>query len=54
MTWGSHCSMCGSEACNWVDGTICEGIVFPDRMEARRKYKALSWYKKISYWFNKE
>ena len=25
MTWGSDCSMCGKEKCNWVKGRFCEG-----------------------------
>ena len=27
MTWGSHCSICGREDCDWVNGDLCDGLL---------------------------
>lgn len=29
MTWGTHCSMCGREDCDWTSGGTCEGASKP-------------------------
>lgn len=47
MTWGTHCSMCGKESCNWANGMSCEGLEFPERVAKRDKFERLPWWKRL-------
>ncbi len=37
MTWGTHCPQCGREDCQWVAGTLCDGMQRAEKERAMER-----------------